>query len=248
MDKYEIQQNFLAQLAEELGVEVYRPDYHRKSGDKNTLLFYTKEAAAHNRLVDKLSRGYTGSEARDAKKYCGVTIPPEQVYQDSFWWFENSDVNGQLNLDFANFGRLDLRSDRWQDALRGAVKVALIKRKQAEYLAASGGVLYLSEGAEQYNDLNRELIAAMKLRDGEVYMGNVNYYGSQNRAVAAGASIYEEYTGKKIYNFACAFCVPTKDSKLQELVREWNITGNSFLVDRIMSRVEALGGINLIWG
>ena len=249
MSKYDMQLDFLNQLAMELGVEAYRPDYHGKKGDKNTVLFYTKEAAAHNRRVDAntFTRAYSQSEARDALKYHGVRIPDDQVYKDHFWSFENSDINGMLDLNFANFGRLDLRGPNWQDVLRGAVTFALTKRKQWQYLVAAGGPLALSESDDTYNDFNRQLIQAMKLRNGHVYMGDVNYYGDQRLAVLDGESIYKEYDGGEIYNFACAYCVPVKDEKLEQLVRLWNKSGEVALIDVIMDRVENVGGINLIW-
>ena len=249
MSKYDMQQGFLNQLAMELGVEAYRPDYHGKKGDKNTVLFYTKEAAEHNRRVDAntFTRAYSQSEARDALKHHGVRIPDDQVYKDHFWSFENSDINGMMDLNFANFGRLDLRGPNWQDVLRGAVTFALTKRKQLQYLVAAGGILALSESDDTYNDFNRQLIQAMKLRNGHVYMGDVNYYGDRRKAVISGDSIYEEYVGEKVYNFACAFCVPVKDERLETMVRQWNETGDAALVDAIMNRVEAVGGVNFIW-
>lgn len=249
MSKYNSQQEFLTQLAAELGVEAYRPDYHGKKGDKNTVLFYTKEAAMHNRQVDKnsIGRAYTKSEARDALKHHGVRIPDDQVYEDHFWSFENSDANGMPDLDFANFGRLDLRSVSWQNVLRGAVTFALTKRRQLEYLMAIGGPLSLDESDDIYNDFNRQLIQAMKLRNGHAYMGNVNYYGDQRKEILAGKSIYEEYNGGKIYNFSCDFCVPVKDETLEQLVRQWNQTGSAALIPAINDRVEQTGGISFIW-
>lgn len=246
---YQEQQDFLNRLATELGVEAYRPDYHGKKGDKNTVLFYTKEAAAHNRQVDANNRvrAYSESEARDALKHHGVRIPDDQVYKNHFWSFENSNSNGMLDLNFANFGRLDLRGLNWQDVLRGAATFALTKREQLEYLVAVGGIIALSEGDDTYNAFNTKLIQAMKLRNGHAYMGDVNYYGDQRLAVLDGESIYKEYDGGKIYNFACAYCVPTKDEKLEQLVRQWNKSGEAALVDAIMDRVEKTGGINLTW-
>ena len=78
-------------------------------------------------------------------------------------------------------------------------------------------------------------------------MGDVNYYGDRRKAVISGDSIYEEYVGEKVYNFACAFCVPVKDERLETMVRQWNETGDAALVDAIMNRVEAVGGVNFIW-
>ena len=38
--RYDIQQRTLDEIASRLGVVAYRPDYHRKDRDKNTVLFY----------------------------------------------------------------------------------------------------------------------------------------------------------------------------------------------------------------
>ena len=51
----------------------------------------------------------------------------------------------------------------------------------------------------------------------------------------------------KFYNFSCAFCVPVADEQLEELVRTWNESAPAYLVDKIMHRVEAIGGVNLLW-
>lgn len=64
---YTQQQKALDEIAAKLGVVAYRPDYHRWSGDKNTVLFYTKEDAKHNRKVDRQPIRYSRSEARDRK-------------------------------------------------------------------------------------------------------------------------------------------------------------------------------------
>ena len=53
--------------------------------------------------------------------------------------------------------------------------------------------------------------------------------------------------GGKIYNFSCAFCVPVPDEQLEELVRTWNKSAPAYLVDKIMHRVEAIGGVNFLW-
>lgn len=102
--RYKEQQAALNQIASELGVVAYRPDYHGKVRDKNTVLFYTKEDEAHNRKVDLEPTHYTQSEAHDRMKYQKVKIPEQYIWRDPFWSFENSDANGVLSYEFANFG------------------------------------------------------------------------------------------------------------------------------------------------
>lgn len=246
--RYKEQQAALNQIASELGVVAYRPDYHGKVRDKNTVLFYTKEDEAHNRKVDLEPTHYTQSEAHDRMKYQKVKIPEQCIWRDPFWSFENSDTNGVLSYEFANFGRLDLRSMRWSDVLAGDIQLALTRRKRIRYLQAIGGVGALMEADDIYNDFNRETIQAMVRRDGQAYLGSINYYGEdRERILAKERSVYEKYTGGKIYNFCCAFCVPVPDEQLEELVRTWNETAPASMVDKIMHRVEAIGGVNFLW-
>ena len=66
------------------------------------------------------------------------------------------------------------------------------------------------EADDIYNDFNRETIQAMVRRDGQAYLGGINYYGEdRERILAKERSVYEKYTGGKIYNFSCAFCTRT---------------------------------------
>lgn len=246
--RYKEQQAALNQIASELGVVASRPDYHGKTRDKNTVLFYTKEDEAHNRKVDLEPSHYTQSEAHDRMKYQKVKIPEQYIWRDPFWSFENSDSNGVLSYEFANFGRLDLRSMRWSDVLAGDIQLALTRRKRIRYLQAIGGVGSLMEADDIYNDFNRETIQAMVRRDGQAYLGSINYYGEdRERILAKERSVYEKYTGGKIYNFCCAFCVPVQDEQLEEMVRIWNETAPASMVDKIMHRVEAIGGVNFLW-
>lgn len=119
--RYGLQQDFLNSLSKKYGFCCYRPDYHGLSGDANTVLFYTLEAEKHNQEVDKKPVHYSTSEAR---LYGGV-IPEEYIYQDAFWTFANTDVNGMLSYEFANFGKLDLRALNWKEVLEEAVVKAL---------------------------------------------------------------------------------------------------------------------------
>ena len=82
--RYKEQQAALNQIASELGVVAYRPDYHGKVRDKNTVLFYTKEDEAHNRKVDLEPTHYTQSEAHDRMKYQKVKIPEQCIWRDPF--------------------------------------------------------------------------------------------------------------------------------------------------------------------
>lgn len=250
--RYDLQQRTLDEIASRLGVVTYRPDYHQKDRDKNTVLFYFKEDSDHNRKVDREPTHYTRSEAHDRKKYSKVEIPDRYIWRDPFWSFENSDVNGMLDYSFANYGKLDLRTNRWKDVLEGHVRLAIAKKLQYLHISRSGGYLALREADTVNNDLNRMEIDAMKQIYGVAYLVDVNYFGGKRERILTGEeSIFEEVTDEPVYNFAGSFCVPKKDSELERMILEWNkddrLPKKGADVDKIQDRVAAIGGINLVW-
>lgn len=248
--RYLAQQEAIKEIAFRLGVVAYRPDYHGALSDKNTVLFYLKEDEIHNRKVDRKPMHYTRSEAADLKKYEGIEVPPEYVYRDHFWSFENSDRNGLRDLSCANYGRVDLSGTNWEEVLEGHIRLALIRKIQAGYIASTGGYLALREADETYNDMNRKAIKAFKMAHGSEFFGSINFYDEKRRKVIAGEeSIYEEYTGQQVFNFHCDFAVPCKDEKLENLIRQWNRGKPSTVVsvNKIIERIERLGGIHFIW-
>lgn len=249
--RYKEQQMALKEIASRFGVVAFRPDYHRTTRDHNTVLFYTAEDAKFNREVDRraaieCTRGYSRSEAHDLKY-----IPEYLTYKDYFWSFSNDDQNGMLNFDFANFGKLDLRTARWEEVLEGAIRLALASKRQREYIANTGGYWAPREADEFYNDLNREKIAAMKMLHGRVFLMDVNHYGDRDEIAAGEKSIYEEVLDQEIYNFSGSYCVPCQDAELEEMVRRWNssdaIPKKMVDIEAITNRAEAIGGIVLIW-
>lgn len=250
--RYREQQKALDEIATRFGVVAYRPEYHRKARDKNTVLFYTKEDAKHNRQVDREPIHYSQSEARDRMKYQKVEIPDEYIWRDHFWSFENTDANGVLDYGFANFGKVDLRSSRWEEILEGHIQLAIARKYQYAHVRSCGGYLEMREADEINNDLNREKIAAMRKIYETVYLLDVNYFDEKRRRIVAGEeSVYEEVTDAPIYNFAGSYCVPTKDAELEELIRRWNaddsLPKSGVKVEQITNRVDAIGGIILVW-
>lgn len=232
--RYKEQQKFLNEVAERLGVVCYRPNYHGKKGDKNTVLFYTKEDEAHNCKVDRQVVQYSRSEAQDRH------ITDEScIYRDHFWWFENSDRNGVYDYNFGNFGKLDLQSDRWKEVIEGDIRLALVKKRENEYLTWCGGAFGLREADEVYNGLNREMVKAMKLRYGKCFLGSVNRTGD--------GEILVEYVGQPVYNACCDFCVPEKDETLEALIREWSEKKLVKTLDEISEHIKKMGGRNFIW-
>lgn len=250
--RYTEQAVALNEIAAKLGVVAYRPDFHGSKGDKNTVLFYTQEDEAHSRSVNRQPVHYSWSEATDLKKRGGVEIQEKCIYRDSFWQFENSDVSGLLDMGCANRGKLDLLSFGWKERLEGHIGLALLRKRQHQYLHMTGGWGALREADKQYNDFNRSIIAYMKKAYGRLYLGSVNIYDeSRRKRVCDGEEgIYEEYTGQEIYNFHCDFAVPEKDERLEELIRGWNSGSQAATfrnVDKITSRVDEIGGEHFVW-
>lgn len=250
--RYRQQQMFLNELAVRHGFVTFRPDYHGLPRDCNTVLLYTTEDAKHNREVDREPTSYSSSEAADRKKYSGIVIADKYIYRDYFFAFENTDRNGHYDLDFANFGRLDLRGSDWYERLEGAILLAFAKKKQIDHIRATGGMFGLREADQTYNDLNREIIKYFLMRYGKAFMGNINFYDEKRKQVVRGeVSVYEEYFGQTVYNFGCSFIVPQEDEELEWLIRDWNsddrLPKDADAVKKITNRVDRLGGIHLIW-
>lgn len=250
--RYTEQSEVLNEIAAKLGVVIYRPDYHGSRGDKNTVMFYTAEDEEHNRLVDRQPVHYSRGEAADLRKRCGSEIPAHCIYRDSFWNFENSDANGLFDMSYANRGKVYLSGPYWKERLEGCIGLALLRKRQHEYVRMTGGWWELREADETYNDFNRSIITYMKKACGSLYLGNINFNDDDKRKrICTGEeSVYEEYTGQKIYNFHCTFAVPTKDESLEKMIRRWNIgtePHNAGVVDQIMARVDELGGEHFLW-
>lgn len=245
---YTQQQKTLDEIAEKLGVVAYRPSYHGAERDKNTVLFYLKEDEEHNREVDRQPVRYSRSEAKDR----GVNVNSECVYRDHFWSFENSDANGQIDMGWANNGKLNLRSLDWKTKLEGSITFAFARKMQFNYVRSTGGYLELREADKTYNDWNREQLRALKMMHGRLFLGSINFHGDQRKKVIAGKEgVYEELLDQMVYNFGCDFAVPTPDKKLEELIRAWNgderLTKRLVDVEAMTGRVEQLGGLNMIW-
>lgn len=248
---YKRQQIALDEIASELGTACYRPHYHGTGDDKNTVMIYTLEDIHGLRADKKESEGITGITEKLRNMECAKIIPRD-IALNYFWSFENSDANGILSYDFANTGKIDLRSDRWREILKGAIQVALIGKKQREHILRTGGWNALREADEIYNDLNRERIAAFKMWHGNMCLGDITFSGEKRLEIIAGReSVYRGYSGEKIYNFDCSFCVPKADRTLEEMIRAWNrderLPKNGQDIARITKRIENLGGFCMVW-
>lgn len=243
------QQAALKEIAAKLGVVACQENCPGELGAKNIVLFYLKEDYEHNRKDAQRSKPYPITVLTQSDR---IETIQGFVHHDHFWSFQNSGADGHFNCGFANYGQIDLRSDRWKEVLEGHIRFALAKARQRQHIGKSGGWGALREADDVYNSLNRDLIAAMKLIHGTAFLGNVNFYGETHKQVALGEkSIYEEYTGQHVYSFCCSFCVPVADEELESLIQAWNASDllpkRQVEIDAIMNRIEAIGGINLIW-
>lgn len=231
---YTRQQDLFDHLAAEHGFVCFRPDYHGKDRDANTVLFYTKEDHAVNEQLDKAGVSYK--------------VGGDKNYKGPFITFENTDANGCLSCEFGNHGKLDPRGIRAKDTLKGAVLLAWVAEKERDYLQGIGGILTLSEMDNPYNDLNREMIDAYRLRYGTAYLGSVNLNGERgNRIMSGEESVYEEYTGQKVCNCSCDFIIPVADKTLEKMILDWNTHSININVERITARISAIGGKYIIW-
>ena len=235
--RYVSQQSVIDRTVSEIGCVAFRPNYHGEKGDKNTVLFYTKEAAEFNAELDK-------------KEKNGEFVPNE-AYANAFWSFENTDANGLGTYDFANYGRLDLRGLKEAEVIAGAIKLAYFRKAQRDYVLAAGGYLSVTEADDKYNDLNREIIAAFRQAYGTAFIGFVNYYGDTRKdLVERKVPVYIDYHGEPVYNFGCSFIVPEADAELARMIVAWNTDGpeaDAKLPGKITDRIEKIGGINIIW-
>lgn len=187
---------------------------------------------------------YDAAIVYDSKQKCAT-----KAYWNDPRGLADNKGHGSLSMRCAHSGTLDLCSPDWKERLEGHFKFALAKQFQHQHIRSSGGWLEVRESDDTHNDLNRELLAAMKQIYGHVYLGNVNYYDERREQICTGkASVYEEYTGQKIFNFHCSFAVPVKDDRLEQMIRDWNKgTASGQSVEQIMERIDELGGEHFIW-
>ena len=113
-------------------------------------------------------------------------------------------------------------------------------KEQIRYIAAYG----VREADEILNDYNRRIIKAIKAEYGEAYLGNINYQMSDKSDIDM---VYKEYVGQTLYNFCARFVVPYRDRVIEELVLDWRKNSSTKALDKLMDRIEEIGGYNLFW-
>lgn len=231
--RYVLQQKELDTIADSLGVICFRPDYHAKDDDKNSVLFYIKEE-------------YDKAVAMDKAGYDQLS----KDYPRCFWSFENSDINGFFELNCANRGRIQLTKVGWQSKIRLSAELAMIVRKQNIYVAKTGGVLEVGENNDAYNDFNRSIIDAFWKLHGTAFIGSFNYYEKEREElIAKKKSPFTEYIGEPVLNFGADFIIPEKDDVLEEMIRQWNASGGNIKenADSMLDRIKQREGETFIW-
>lgn len=235
--RYSRQQKHIADVAASLGCEAFRPNYHGQERDGNTVLLYMPEDAAHNRKVDQEFTQYNSAD--EARMY-GCT-DERYIYRPYFWSFENTDRNGMLTFDFANFGSLDLRGLNWEKVIEGSIKLAYYKKQQAKYAASCGGLGAVSEADETFNGLNRDIIQAFHMANQGCFL--CSYNGSKEEA-----DIFRPYNPAVVVrNFEADFLVAKKSPELQEEVLAWRRTADTKHLEKAQSIVSQSHGELLMW-
>jgi len=127
------------------------------------------------------------------------------------------------------------------DKLRG-----IVERENALYKRWGGNI---PEANAELNDLQREKINAFYSESGTVYIGKINFYDDERKALKA-EKVFTLHNGGEVYNFAADYIIPVPDNNLAEMIVEWNSDGvpNSLkLIEKITQRIDEIGGIHLMW-
>lgn len=104
--KYKIQQQAIKDTCKELNLIAYYPSYHADKTDKNTVIIYTKEGHKYNESLPD-----NASVNEEKGRVCE---------------FENTDINGNFDTNFMNYGKMDFRGIRdIKDIIKEYIKNAL---------------------------------------------------------------------------------------------------------------------------
>lgn len=117
--RYKLQQDVLDEIASELGLCAWRPCYHSDARDKNTVLFYSVDDFRSNQ-----ERSLTLATGREF-----YMDPRRREFKQPKFVFENSDVKGNLNYDYACMGAICLCSSRWSQVLKDRIRMSIFEEK-----------------------------------------------------------------------------------------------------------------------
>jgi len=111
------------------------------------------------------------------------------------------------------------------------------------YFSQCGGSLNIKEADKNQNTISRCKIRAFKNKYGKCFLGKINRRENE--------PVLREYRRGKIYNFDCNFVISEYDAELEKMIKEYNnkpYSGESTKdINRILNRITALGGLNILW-
>jgi len=125
-------------------------------------------------------------------------------------------------------------------------KITEITRRETELIRSYGGKV--PEANNEFNNLQRDKIAAVYENNGIAFIGKIN----QNKSIREGLEVkhvFTEYTGQPVYNFDADFVVPIADNEIAEMIVQWNsgVSASLRLIRKITRRIDEIGGAGLIW-
>lgn len=136
----------------------------------------------------------------------------------------------QLCLDTETLLELDSNS-------KADERLAALKQLQCAYAASIGGLLYLSEADDIWNDFNRKILETYSEVYPECQLGSFQ------------KTVTEPYNGQLVYNFGCDFVIPKPDEALKNLIEKRLLAGYTDMASimKIQTRIKNTGGIVFIW-
>lgn len=108
----------------------------------------------------------------------------------------------------------------------------------------------LPEADTAINNASRSVITAMVEDHGEAWLGKINLHGDERHGAVP---VLWKWDDEPVCNFGCAFVTPRHDADLERLIRERDdatyttTAADAVLVEAIINRVYAIGGIYLSW-
>lgn len=131
-------------------------------------------------------------------------------------------------------------------------RLLALNRRDFEYYKLHYNNGGSSEFDSTINDISREIIRLYAKHYGTVYLGKINDSDAYNNRKPIVFRVYSD-PDEKIYNFEADFVIPVEDEELRKVLQERNTPGeysgkkNADQVNKIIARIEALGGYHLSW-
>jgi hypothetical protein len=97
------------------------------------------------------------------------------------------------------------------------------------------------------NDISRAMIKKYREKHGSCLLGVLNKKHGEG-------SMFVPYTGQKVFNFEFDFAVPYPDGQLSDMLTEYCAPKKEYSsqnvyrsIQAILSRIEEIGGLYLMW-